>query len=141
MKEDCIFCKIIKGDIPSFTIYEDELYKVILDRFPTSPGHALILSKCHHVDIFDMPDEIAVGIYPLAKRMAELLKAATGADGINIIQNNGEASGQAVFHFHLHLIPRKHGDRIKLNQTSAQDTTLEELSEMFRIIKAYEKKM
>ncbi|WP_070000663.1 HIT family protein [Cellulosilyticum sp. I15G10I2] len=136
MKEECIFCKIISGDIPSFTIYEDERYKVILDRFPTSPGHALILPKSHHVDIFDMPDETAYGMYPLAKKIAVLLSKAMQADGINIVQNNGEAAGQAVFHFHLHLIPRKYGDGVRLNQTSGQDTTIEELAEVFEKIKS-----
>ncbi len=135
MNKDCIFCKIISGDVPSFTIYEDEVYKVILDRFPATEGHALILPKPHCQDIFDMSEEIATGIYPLAKKIAVLLKKATGADGINIVQNNGEASGQAVFHFHLHLIPRKYGDGVKLNQTSRQDTTLEELAEMLEKIK------
>lgn len=135
MDEACIFCKIIKGEIPSFTIYEDEFYKVILDRFPTTPGHALILTKNHHVDMFDMPDQLARGIYPLAKKIAILLKKATGAEGINIVQNNGQAAGQAVFHFHLHLIPRKYGDGVKLNQTAHQETTLEELAEMLEKIK------
>jgi len=138
MNEDCIFCKIIKGQIPSYTLYEDEMYKVILDRFPAAPGHALILSKSHHKDLFDMPDAEAERIYPLAKKIAGLLKKATGADGINIVQNNGEAAGQAVFHFHLHLVPRKYGDAVKLNQTSCQDTTLEELAAMLRQIKACE---
>lgn len=138
MQEDCIFCKIIKGEIPSYTIYEDEMYKVILDRFPASPGHALIIPKSHHTDIFDMPDQVASGMYPLAKKMAVLLKKATHADGINIVQNNGEASGQAVFHFHLHLVPRKYGDNVKLNQTSCKDTTLEELADMQKKIKACE---
>jgi histidine triad (HIT) family protein len=138
MNDNCIFCKIVDGQIPSFTIYEDEMYKVILDRFPAAPGHALILPKCHYQDIFDMPDAAAREIYPLAKKIAELLKKATGADGINIVQNNGEASGQAVFHFHLHLIPRKYGDGVKLNRTSNQDTTIEELAKMLKQIKAYE---
>lgn len=138
MQADCIFCKIIKGEIPSYTIYEDDRYKVILDRFPAAPGHALIIPKCHHNDIFDMPDAVAEGMYPLAKKMAVLLQKATHADGINVVQNNGEASGQAVFHFHLHLVPRKYGDGVKLNQTSNQETSLEELAEMQQKIKTCE---
>lgn len=136
MENNCIFCKIIKGEVPSFTIYEDELYKVILDRFPAAPGHALIIPKVHHVDIFDMPPEVAEGIYPLAKKMAVLLKKAMESDGINIVQNNGEASGQAVFHFHLHLIPRTFKDGVKLNQSSNQNTSLEELAIVMDKIKA-----
>jgi histidine triad (HIT) family protein len=134
MKEECIFCKIIDGEIPSYTIYEDEIYKVILDRFPAAPGHVLIIPKHHHADIFDMPEEIAQGIYPLAKKIAAHLKDGLGLDGINIVQNNGKASGQAVFHFHLHLIPRSDGDGVKLNQTSNQETTLVELEEIYKRI-------
>ncbi|MDF2594067.1 MAG: histidine triad protein [Clostridia bacterium] len=130
MKEECIFCKIIEGLIPSYTIYEDETYKVILDRFPAAPGHVLIIPKHHHADIFDMPEEIAKGIYPLAKKVAQHLKDTLGLDGINIVQNNGKASGQAVFHFHLHLIPRSYGDDVRLNQTANETTTLVELEEI-----------
>lgn len=130
MKEGCVFCKIIEGLIPSYTIYEDETYKVILDRFPAAPGHVLIIPKHHHADIFDMPEEIAKGIYPLAKKVAQHLKDTLGLDGINIVQNNGKASGQAVFHFHLHLIPRSYGDDVKLNQTTNETTTLVELEEI-----------
>jgi histidine triad (HIT) family protein len=130
LKEECIFCKIIEGLIPSYTIYEDETYKVILDRFPAAPGHVLIIPKHHHADIFDMPEEIAKGIYPLAKKVAQHLKDTLGLDGINIVQNNGKASGQAVFHFHLHLIPRSYGDDVRLNQTANETTTLVELEEI-----------
>lgn len=137
MNEACIFCKIVKGEIPAFTIYEDEQYKVILDRFPTATGHALIIPKYHHEDIFDMPQEIAQGIYPIAKKMAQLLKEVTMADGINILQNNGKAAGQAIFHFHLHLIPRKYEDQIKLNETSRQDMTIEELQAFSQIVESY----
>ena len=78
MSGDCIFCKIIKGDIPSFTIYEDDLFKVILDRFPAAPGHVLIIPKGHYKDIFELPREIAEVLYPLAQKMAVKIKAAVG---------------------------------------------------------------
>ena len=136
MKEDCVFCKIIKGDIPSFTIYEDELFKVILDRFPARPGHALIIPKVHYKDIFELPEEAGSLLYPLAKKMAAKIKEAVGAEGINILQNNGEVAGQSVYHFHLHLIPRNAGDGVTLNKSSNGETTLEELEAVLKSIQA-----
>lgn len=135
MSNECIFCKIIKGDIPSFTVYEDETFKVILDRFPAAPGHMLIIPKEHYADMFELPDEVAARLYPLAKKLAAKVKAVTGAEGINIVQNNGEAAGQSVYHFHLHIVPRKTDDGIILNQSSNQDMTIEELEEMFKKLK------
>lgn len=135
MQESCIFCKILKGEIPSFTVYEDELFKVILDRFPATQGHMLIIPKLHHESIFDMPANVATGIYPLARKMSKVVKEAMGADGINIVQNNGIAAGQAVFHFHLHVIPRYENDGIQINKTSNGETTLEQLEEVAHKIK------
>ena len=136
MKEDCIFCKIIKGDIPSFTIYEDELFKVILDRFPAALGHALIIPKEHYKDIFELPQEVAQMLYPLAKEMATKIKTAMDAEGMNIVQNNGEVAGQSVYHFHLHLVPRNAGDGITLNKSANSETTLEELEAVLKRIQA-----
>lgn len=135
MSENCIFCKIIKGDIPSFTVYENEMFKVIMDRFPAAPGHVLIIPKMHHEDIFDMPEEVAKEIYPLAQKIAIAVKEAVGAEGINIVQNNGKVSGQAVFHFHLHIVPRREGDGVQINKTSNADTTLDELENIATQIK------
>lgn len=135
MQDNCIFCKILEGEIPSFTVYEDELFKVIMDRFPAAPGHVLIIPKKHHENIFDMPANVATAIYPLARKMARVLKEAVGAEGINIVQNNGEAAGQAVFHFHLHVIPRHKADGVQINRTSNGDTTLEELEVVAKKIK------
>ncbi|MBQ1275338.1 MAG: HIT family protein [Cellulosilyticum sp.] len=127
MSQECIFCKIIKGEIPSFTVYEDDTFKVILDRFPAAPGHALIIPKEHAADMFELPEETAAKLYPLAQKLGAKIKAAVGAEGMNIVQNNGEVAGQSVYHFHLHLIPRKAGDGIILNKSSNMDTTIEEL--------------
>lgn len=136
MSNDCIFCKIIKGEIPSFTVYEDDTFKVILDRFPAAPGHALIIPKVHADDMFDLPEETAAKLYPLAKKIAAKIKEAVGAEGINIVQNNGEVAGQSVHHFHLHIVPRKVGDQIILNKSSNADTTLEELEAVLKKIQA-----
>lgn len=135
MSQECVFCKIISGDIPSFTIYEDELFKVILDRFPASKGHMLIVAKEHFEDVFSMPEQTSKALYPLVQQMAKLLKEKFDVDGINIVQNNGLAAGQSVFHFHLHLVPRYENDKLILNQTVNSDTTIEELQEVAALLK------
>lgn len=132
MKDNCIFCKIVKGEIPSFTVYEDETFKVILDRFPAAPGHILIIPKEHYNDLFDLPEEVASKLYPLVKKLAAQVKEVVNADGINIVQNNGEAAGQTVHHFHLHIVPRKENDHLILNQSSNQETTLEDLEMIYK---------
>ena len=103
--DNCIFCKIANGEIPSATLYEDEEFRVILDLGPASKGHALILPKVHAADIYELPEETAGKAMILAKYMAEKMKDALHCDGFNIVQNNGEIAGQTVFHFHMHLIP------------------------------------
>lgn len=109
-KEDCIFCKIANGEIPSKTIYEDERFRVILDLGPATRGHALILPKEHADNLYELTDETAGEVMKLARRMAVQIKEKLHADGFNLVQNNGEAAGQTVSHFHLHLIPRYEGD-------------------------------
>lgn len=109
-KADCIFCKIANGEIPSTTLYEDDMFRVILDLGPASRGHALILPKEHFADIYEIEEEYAAKAMILAKRMAAAMTKALGADGFNLVQNNGETAGQTVFHFHLHLIPRYQND-------------------------------
>lgn len=111
MKEkDCIFCKIANGEIPSTTLYEDDEFRVILDMGPATRGHALLLPKEHYGDLFALDDETASKVLVRAKRIALRMKNALNADGFNLVQNNGEAAGQTVFHFHMHLIPRYRDD-------------------------------
>ena len=112
--ENCIFCKIANGEIPSATLYEDEDFRVILDLGPASKGHALILPKEHAANIYELPDELAAKALVLAKKMAARLSEGLKCDGFNIVQNNGEAAGQTVFHFHMHLIPRYEGDTVNM---------------------------
>lgn len=114
MAENCIFCKIANGEIPAATLYEDEDFRVILDLNPASLGHALILPKAHAANLFELPDETAAKALVLAKRISEKLKNGLNADGLNVIQNNGEAAGQTVFHFHMHLIPRYEDDTVNV---------------------------
>ena len=111
MKDDnCIFCKLANGDIPTTTLIEDDDFRIIFDAAPASVGHALILPKDHVANVFEIPDELQAKAYVLAKKAATALYEAFGADGINVLQNNNEAAGQSVFHFHIHLIPRYKGD-------------------------------
>ena len=107
---DCIFCKIANGEIPSATLYEDEQFRVILDLGPATRGHALIVPKAHYADLFEIPAELAGEAMQLAKKIITGMKQALPCDGYNIVQNNGACAGQTVFHFHMHLIPRCEGD-------------------------------
>ena len=111
---NCIFCKIANGEIPSTTLYEDEDFRVILDLGPATRGHALLLPKEHYADLYELDDEIASKAMVLAKKMITKLTPILGCDGYNIVQNNGEAAGQTVFHFHIHLIPRSKEDSVGL---------------------------
>ena len=107
MKDDnCIFCKLANGDIPTNSIYEDEDFNVILDASPATKGHALILPKEHYANMFEIDDDILAKAAKLAKKIMTHEKEILGCDGYNLVQNNGEAAGQTVFHFHMHLIPR-----------------------------------
>lgn len=119
---DCIFCKIINNEIPSYTVYEDAGYKVILDRFPSSVGHMLIIPKKHIEDIFSLDEETAAGLFQLAAMLAPRLKKALQAEGLNILQNNGEAAGQTVQHLHVHLIPRYKNDKVNIKWKESDPT-------------------
>lgn len=107
MKDDnCIFCKLANGDIPTNSIYEDDDFKIILDASPATKGHALILPKQHYANIFEIEDETLAKAAKLAKKIMTHEKDVLGCEGYNLVQNNGEVAGQTVFHFHMHLIPR-----------------------------------
>ena len=110
--ENCIFCKILNGEIPSAKLYEDEDFAIILDVGPASLGHALILPKEHYGNLFEMPEELISKCMNLAKVWGDKLVKGLNADGLNLVQNNGLAAGQTVFHYHLHLIPRYEGDNV-----------------------------
>lgn len=110
MRDDnCIFCKIANGEIPSATVYEDEDFRVILDLGPASRGHALILPKSHFKDLCEAEPSVTTKILPLAGRLGKAMKAGLGASGFNVVQNNGSSAGQTVFHLHVHVIPRYEG--------------------------------
>ncbi|MBO4749419.1 MAG: HIT family protein [Lachnospiraceae bacterium] len=104
--DNCIFCKLANGEIPTRTVYEDDMFRVILDLGPATKGHALILPKSHAANLYELPDDVAAKVLPLAKKIAAQMKEKLGCDGLNLVQNNGEVAGQTIMHFHLHLIPR-----------------------------------
>lgn len=132
-KENCIFCKIANGEIPSKTIYEDERFRVILDLGPATRGHALILPKAHADNLYALEEETAGEVMKLARKMALQMRDRLGADGFNLVQNNGEAAGQTVMHFHLHLIPRYKDDGQHILWEPGQASS-EELEEVRRQI-------
>lgn len=110
---NCIFCKIIKKQIPAEIIYEDNKTIAFLDIAPIHPGHALIISKEHHETFLQTPDELACHMLAVVKKIANAVIKATGAQGINIGINNGNAAGQIVMHTHYHVIPRFTNDGLK----------------------------
>ncbi|MCR5001232.1 MAG: HIT family protein [Lachnospiraceae bacterium] len=110
MKDDCIFCKLANGVFETNKIYEDDEFTVILDAGPANRGHSLIIPKEHYANVYELPEDIAGRAFILAKKIAGHMTDVLKCDGFNIVQNNGEAAGQTVFHFHMHLIPRFRGD-------------------------------
>lgn len=130
---NCIFCKIANGEIPSTTLYEDEDFRVILDLGPATRGHALLLPKNHFANLFELDDETAQKAILVAKKIAGKMKDALGADGFNLVQNNGGAAGQTVFHFHMHLIPRYENDNAGILWEPGE-TTPEDMAEVKRLV-------
>ncbi len=112
--ENCIFCKILKNEIPSATVYEDDKFRAIMDIGPIAKGHVILLAKEHTANLLEADDELLSAALPAAKRVAKAVKKAVGCDGINVLQNNGEEAGQTVFHLHIHVIPRRKDDGVEL---------------------------
>ncbi len=108
--ENCIFCRIIKGNIPCKEIHQDENFLAFLDVNPCSKGHCLIVPKKHGEDIFDFEDEECEKIIPFTKKVMKMIKEKIGCNGFNVGWNNGKFAGQVVPHLHVHIIPRFEGD-------------------------------
>ena len=111
---DCIFCKIVKGEIPANKIYETESVLAFLDISPVNIGHSLVVSKEHYKNIYETPEEILESMIRAAKIIAKAVKSKMGADGVNVTMNNEPAAGQIVFHSHIHIIPRLVDDGFKM---------------------------
>lgn len=110
--ETCIFCKIVAKQAPSSVLYEDDSVMAFMDIRPLSMGHALVIPKGHYVDIFDIPAKDLAAVIVASKAVAAAVKKAVGADGISIIEQNGKAAGQDVFHLHVHVVPRFTGVKL-----------------------------
>ncbi|MCR5737213.1 MAG: HIT domain-containing protein [Eubacterium sp.] len=127
--EDCIFCKLANGVFETNTLFEDENFRVIFDASPATVGHVLIIPKEHYANVFEIPEDLAGKAYILAKKVAAVLKEVTGCNGVNILQNNGEAAGQTVFHFHMHVVPRYDEKIITWVQKEAEQNKIDEIIE------------
>ena len=132
--DNCIFCRIAGGTIPSATLYEDEQFRVILDLGPASRGHALILPKEHFEDVCQLDEGIAAKVLTLGAKIGAAMKKALGCAGFNLVQNNGKAAGQTVSHFHMHVIPR-YEDGPSMVSWIPGEITSEELEEVAETIK------
>jgi histidine triad (HIT) family protein len=134
-KNDCIFCMLANGAIPTNMIYEDNDFAVILDAAPAAKGHALVIPKQHADNLYELPDDIASKVLPVAKKIAVAMKETFHCDGVNVLQNNELAAGQTVYHFHTHIIPRFTGDKLGLAWKQGKPTD-EEQAETCRLLKA-----
>lgn len=112
--DNCIFCKIANGEMNSYTVFENESFRVILDISPASAGHCLVIPKNHFKNIFEIDEQTISEGFRISKKIASALKSAFDVDGVNILQNNGEAAGQTIDHFHIHVIPRNKNDNVKI---------------------------
>ncbi len=133
MKNDCVFCAIAAGAIPSFKVYEDELVVAYLDINPFTKGHTLVIPKEHSQGLLDTPDEMLAAIVARVKKVAAHVKAALPCEGFNILQNNGEAAGQTVKHIHFHIVPRYGMEPIAFENHAGNMDELKALAERIRL--------
>ena len=132
--DDCIFCKVLSGEIPSEKIYEDEHAVSVMDINPWTRGHAVVIPRKHATDLFEIEDGELEHVAVAAKRVATTLRDTLGCDGINLLQSNGSAAWQTIFHLHVHVIPRYEGDPLEL-PTRPQPASPEQLAEVAGVIR------
>jgi histidine triad (HIT) family protein len=111
----CIFCKIIAGEIPCFKLHEDDDTFAFMDINPANEGHALVVPKEHSADVHAVSEPAITATVITAKKIAAAIQKTLSPDGMNLLQCNGPAAAQSVFHFHMHVLPRREGDELKLN--------------------------
>ena len=114
---DCIFCQIIRKEAPANIVYEDDRVLAFLSNRPVNAGHTLVVPKTHYTNIYEIPEEETAYLFKIVKRIALAVKDATSIEGIRIVQNNGEAAGQVVFHLHVHVIPLKPRNQFSHDKT------------------------
>jgi len=133
MKENCVFCRIVKGELPSSKIYEDDDFLAILSIAPINKGHTLILTKEHHEQLLDVPEKILGEYMVIVRKVAEAVKKATKCDAFNIGMNNGKEAGQEIFHSHIHIIPRNKDDGYKnWGHKDYENKEMEKYAELIR---------
>lgn len=136
-KDDCLFCKLANGVIPTNSIYEDEDFNVIMDANPASKGHALILPKEHFDNLYEIEPEILGKAAKLAQKVVKHEKNVLKCDGYNLLQNNEEIAGQTIFHFHMHLIPRykeESSEMLKFAKPNISSEEIETLCEEMKLV-------
>ena len=133
--DDCIFCRIVKGELPASKIHEDAHTMSFMNIMAAHPGHALVIVKPHAANIFELDDALAGSVFQATAKVARAVKAATGCDGVTLFQANEVAGGQTVFHFHIHVLPRFADDRL-LPFWPATAPTREALDEMAARLRA-----
>lgn len=116
--EDCIFCKIVAGEMPSFKVYEDADILAFMDIKPFTRGHSLVIPKQHFENIFDISEDALQKVSVVAKKLSQKIKDVLAADSIRLSQSNGKVAGQDVMHFHLHIIPRYKDDGVPMSATT-----------------------
>jgi len=134
---DCVFCRIVAGDLPATLVYQDDAVVGFLDLFPVVPGHTLMVPRRHATDLLDCPNDLAGRLFAASARVAAAVLAATGADGFNVWSANGPAAGQTVFHLHLHVLPRfaadQFGLRFPIERREASRGELEAMASRIRL--------
>lgn len=134
--EDCVFCRIIKKELPSYNVFEDDDCFVFLDIKPVNPGHLLVVSKKHYEVITDMPKTVFKHINGVVYDLVKRIEKRLSPDGIKIVQNNGVQAGQVIPHFHVHLIPRYAGDEVNyLEEWTAQELSADEMKRLMGLLK------
>ncbi|NAZ32699.1 MAG: HIT domain-containing protein [Pyrobaculum sp.] len=128
---DCVFCRIVRGEAPAWKVYDDDEFVVILDKYPASYGHLLVVSKEHYVNILDTPLERAVKGFEIATRLAKAWREL-GAPAVNVVTNAGREAGQMVFHMHIHVIPRWGGNLIWHGREELREEVAREVVEKLR---------
>ena len=112
---NCIFCRIVAGEVPSFKLYEDASTLAFMDINPANEGHCLVVAKIHFEDIYSAPQGEVGKVAETARKIAKAVRETVKPDGLNLIQANGQGAAQSVMHFHMHILPRRTGDELKIN--------------------------
>jgi histidine triad (HIT) family protein len=132
--DDCVFCRIVRGELPASKVYEDEHTLAFLNIMAGNPGHTLVIAKPHRENIYTLEDELAEAVIRTSTRVARAVRQAAGCEGVTLFQANEVAGGQTVFHFHLHVLPRTTGDSLPgvWPATAPTRTELDEMAERLR---------